>query len=73
MKFGIAKLPQELYKNIEKKFKRTQRNNNKELSSIEDRKVNTNLRNDGRKKFCQLENSVLSLGVQGALPPILVH
>ena len=51
-----------------------QKNNNKESSSIEDRKVNTNLGHDGKKKFCDLANSVLSLrGAKRALPPILVN
>ena len=50
-----------------------QKNNNKELSSIEDRKVKyTNLCYDERKRFCHLTNSVLSLrgqsGGGGACP-----
>ena len=50
MKFGIAKLPKTFYKNTEKKFKR-KKNNSKELSSIKDRKVNTNFCYGGRKSF----------------------
>ena len=50
MKFGRAKLPKTFYKNTEKKFK-CKKNTNKELSLIEDRKVNTNLCYDGRKSF----------------------
>ena len=52
MKFGIAKLPKTFYKNTERKFKRKKsNNNNKALSSIENRKVNTNPSYDGRKSF----------------------
>ena len=48
-----------------------QKYNNKELSSIEDKKVNTNLCYDGRKRFYHLASSVPSL--RGALPHILVN
>ena len=56
MKFGIAKLPKTSYKNTEKKLKR-KKNYSKELSSIENRKSNTNRCYDSRKKFCHLANS----------------
>ena len=50
MKFGVAKLPASFCNNTEKSLN-VKKNNNKELSSIEDRKVNTNLCYDGRKSF----------------------
>ena len=50
MKFGIAKLPKTFLQRYQKKFKR-KKNNNKELSSTKDRKVNTNLCYDGKKSF----------------------
>ena len=53
MNFGIAKLPKTFYKKTppKKKKKLNAKENNKELSSIEDRKVHTNLCVDSRKSF----------------------
>ena len=50
MKFGVAKLPKTFYKNAAKKFK-PKKHNNKELSSIDDGKVNPNFCYSGRKSF----------------------
>ena len=54
MKFGIVKLPKTFCKNTEKKYKR-KKSNNKELSSFEDRNVNTNFCYCGRKSFVTLQ------------------
>ena len=51
MKFGIAQLPKIFYKNNEKKKFKLKKESNKELSSIEDRKVHTKFCYDGRKSF----------------------
>ena len=53
MEFGIAKLPMTFQKHTNRSLNaKQQKNNNKELSSIEERKVNTNLSYDG--KVCHL-------------------
>ena len=51
MKFGIAKLPKTCYKSTEKRLNAKKNNNNKEVSSIEDRKEHTNFCYGGRKSF----------------------
>ena len=51
MKFGSAKLPKTFTTIPHKNFKRKKNSSNKELSLIENRKVNTNLCCDGRKNF----------------------
>ena len=72
MKFGITKLPQSYYyKDTEKNFER--KKSNKDLSLIDDRKVNANLFHD-KKIFFYFSNLVLLLpGSQGALAPTLVY
>ena len=50
MKIGIAKLPKIFYKDTENKLKR-RKINNKELSSIKNRKVSANFGYGGRKSF----------------------
>ena len=70
MKFGIAKLPNTFCKTTKKKLKR-KKNNNKELSSIEDRKVNTNLCYDGRKRFRLLFGKFVILKIK--IKPIRIN
>ena len=67
MKFGIAKLTKTFYKNIKKSLN-AKDNNNKDIRSIEDTKVNKNW----KEKFCHFTNSVTT-GPKEALPPILVY
>ena len=68
MKFGIGKLPQSFYRDTEKNFKR--KKSSKELSPIDDRKVNANLCHNS-KIFFHFSNSVplLSAGPGGPRPP----
>ena len=72
MKFSVrSQTAKNILQKYGKKFKR-KKNNNNELSSIEDKKVKyTNLCYDERKTFCHLTNSVPSLQGQsggGACP-----
>ena len=60
MKFGIAKLPQSFYKDTEKNFKR--KKSNKELSLIDDRKVNANLCHDRKNFFSLFKLSAVAFG-----------
>ena len=64
MKFGRAKLPKIFHKNAEKKFKR-KKNNNKELSSFENGKVNANFCYGGEKVFSLGKFSAVATECQG--------
>ena len=66
MKFGTAELPKTFYKNTEKSLN-AKKKNNKELSSFEDRKVNTNFCYGQRKSFVTWQIQCRCCGGQGGL------
>ena len=66
MKYSVAQVPKIFYKNTEKKFKR-KKNNYKELSSFEDRKVNANFCSGGKKGFVTWQIQCRCYGGQGGL------
>ena len=71
MKFGIAKLPQSFYKDTEKTL--NAKKNNKELSSIEDRKAKQIFVTKEENSFSLCKFSAVTIGAKRALPPILVY
>ena len=71
MKLGIAKLPQSFYKATEKNFKC--KKNNKELSSIEDRKAKQIFVTNEENSFSLCKFNAVAIGGQESLAPILVY
>ena len=69
MKFGIAKLPQTFYKDTENKFKRKKKQNNKELSLIEDRKAKQIFVTKEAILFSLCKFIAVAIGGQGGLAP----
>ena len=64
MKFSIAKLQKNILKTYQKSLKAKHKNNkNKELSSIEERKVNTNLCYNG-KSFVTWQIVILKIKIK---------
>ena len=69
MKYGIAKLSQSFYKDTEKNFKRKKKYNDKELSSIEDRKAKQIFVTKEENSFSLCKFSAVAIGGQVGLAP----